>query len=53
MNIDKLPGLNYTLRISLAHLDFAPYGLNPPHTHPCGAELLVAMEGTLFEFIGV
>ena len=53
MNIDKLPGLNYTLGISLAHLDFAPYGLNPPHTHPCGTELLVAMEGTLFEFIGV
>uniref|UniRef100_A0A2N9H7M5 Cupin type-1 domain-containing protein n=1 Tax=Fagus sylvatica TaxID=28930 RepID=A0A2N9H7M5_FAGSY len=33
VNVDKLPGLN-TLGISLARLDFAPYGLNPPHIHP-------------------
>ncbi|XP_050276229.1 germin-like protein subfamily 1 member 7 isoform X3 [Quercus robur] len=46
VNVDKLPGLN-TLGISLAHLDFAPYGLNPPHIHPRGTELLVVMEGTL------
>ena len=46
MNVDKLPGLN-TLGISLAHLDFAPYGLNPPHIHPCGTKFLVVMEGTL------
>ncbi|KAF3950180.1 hypothetical protein CMV_024031 [Castanea mollissima] len=38
VNVDKLPGLN-TLGISLARLDFAPYGLNPPHTHPRGTEL--------------
>ncbi|KAK4589582.1 hypothetical protein RGQ29_020234 [Quercus rubra] len=36
-----------TLGISLARLDFAPYGLNPPHTHPRGTELLVVIEGTL------
>ncbi|XP_023899156.2 germin-like protein subfamily 1 member 7 [Quercus suber] len=46
VNVDKLPGLN-TLGISLARLDFAPYGLNPPHIHPRGTELLVVMEGTL------
>nr|XP_023898069.1 germin-like protein subfamily 1 member 7 isoform X2 [Quercus suber] len=46
VNVDKLPGLN-TLGISLARLDFTPYGLNPPHTHPRGTELLVVMEGTL------
>ncbi|KAK7830435.1 germin-like protein subfamily 1 member 7 [Quercus suber] len=46
VNVDKLPGLN-TLGISLARLDFAPYGLNPPHTHPRGTELLVVIEGTL------
>ena len=46
VNVDKLAGLN-TLGISLAHLDFAPYGLNPPHTHPRGIELLVVIEGTL------
>ena len=46
VNVDKLAGLN-TLGISLARLDFAPYGLNPPHTHPLGTELLVVIEGTL------
>ncbi|KAM3736865.1 hypothetical protein ACB098_09G013600 [Castanea mollissima] len=46
VNVDKFPGLN-TLGISLARIDFAPYGLNPPHTHPRGTELLVVIEGTL------
>ena len=46
VDVDKFPGLN-TLGISLARIDFAPYGLNPPHTHPRGTELLVAIEGTL------
>ncbi|KAK7844514.1 germin-like protein subfamily 1 member 7 [Quercus suber] len=46
VNVDKFPGLN-TLGISLALIDFTPYGLNPPHTHPRGTELLVVIEGTL------
>lgn len=46
VNVDRLPGLN-TLGISLARLDYAPYGLNPPHTHPRGTEILVVVEGTL------
>ncbi|XP_038877585.1 germin-like protein subfamily 1 member 7 [Benincasa hispida] len=46
VNVDKLPGLN-TLGISLARLDFAPNGLNPPHIHPRGTEILVVVEGTL------
>ncbi|XP_022152106.1 germin-like protein subfamily 1 member 13 [Momordica charantia] len=46
VNVDLLPGLN-TLGISLARLDYAPYGLNPPHTHPRGTEILVVVEGTL------
>ncbi|KAG6412402.1 hypothetical protein SASPL_125080 [Salvia splendens] len=29
VNVNQLPGLN-TLGVSLARLDFAPYGLNPP-----------------------
>jgi len=29
----QLPGLN-TLGISLDRIDYAPYGLNPPHVHP-------------------
>ncbi|KAB1207179.1 Germin-like protein subfamily 1 member 20 [Morella rubra] len=40
-------GLN-TLDISLARIDFAPYGLNPPHTHPRGIEIIVVAEGTLY-----
>ncbi|XP_072954499.1 germin-like protein 8-2 [Typha angustifolia] len=43
----QIPGLN-TLGISLARLDFAPYGLNPPHTHPRATELLTVIEGTLY-----
>ncbi|XP_020268784.1 putative germin-like protein 2-1 [Asparagus officinalis] len=43
----NLPGLN-TLGISLARLDFAPYGLNPPHTHPRATEILTVLEGTLY-----
>ena len=46
VNVDMLPGLN-TLVISLARLDFAPYGLDPPHTHPRASEILVVVEGTL------
>jgi len=43
---DQIPGLN-TLGVSLARIDFAPYGLNPPHTHPRATEILVVVEGTL------
>jgi len=46
VNVEKIPGLN-TLGISLARIDFAPYGENRPHTHPRGTEILVVIEGTL------
>ncbi|XP_059439438.1 germin-like protein subfamily 1 member 13 [Corylus avellana] len=46
VNVDQIPGLN-TLGISLARIDFAPYGQNPPHTHPRGTEILVVVEGSL------
>ena len=45
VNVNTLVGLN-TLGISLSRLDFAPYGRNPPHTHPHGIELFVVIEGT-------
>ncbi|KAF9620403.1 hypothetical protein IFM89_011776 [Coptis chinensis] len=45
-NVDQIPGLN-TLGISLVRIDYAPYGLNPPHTHPRATEALVVLEGTL------
>ncbi|XP_073116968.1 putative germin-like protein 2-1 [Elaeis guineensis] len=47
VNVNQIPGLN-TLGISLARLDFVPYGLNPPHIHPRGTEILVVLEGTLY-----
>ncbi|GAB4862019.1 GRR1-like protein 1 [Ancistrocladus abbreviatus] len=43
----KLFGLN-TLGISMARVDFAPYGVNPPHTHPRASEILTVLEGQLF-----
>ncbi|XP_021841702.2 germin-like protein subfamily 1 member 17 [Spinacia oleracea] len=43
----QVPGLN-TLGISIARIDFAPYGLNPPHTHPRATEILTVLEGTLY-----
>ncbi|GLT87359.1 hypothetical protein SLE2022_054470 [Rubroshorea leprosula] len=45
--VEQLLGLN-TLGVSLVRIDFAPNGLNPPHTHPRGTEILVVQEGTLF-----
>ncbi|XP_057997955.1 germin-like protein subfamily 1 member 7 isoform X2 [Hevea brasiliensis] len=48
INVDKIPGLN-TLGISIARIDFSPYGgLNPPHIHPRATEILVVVEGTLY-----
>ncbi|KAK4378744.1 hypothetical protein RND71_000606 [Anisodus tanguticus] len=47
VNVNNLAGLN-TLGISLARIDYAPYGLNPPHTHPRATEFLVVLEGTLY-----
>ncbi|GAV69736.1 Cupin_1 domain-containing protein [Cephalotus follicularis] len=46
VNVMQIGGLN-TLGISLARIDFAPYGLNPPHTHPRATEILVVLEGSL------
>ncbi|XP_060167524.1 putative germin-like protein 2-1 [Lycium barbarum] len=47
VNVNKLHGLN-TLGISLARIDYAPYGVNPPHVHPRATEFLVVLEGTLY-----
>ncbi|THG02824.1 hypothetical protein TEA_014145 [Camellia sinensis var. sinensis] len=47
VNVMQIPGLN-TLGISLARIDFAPHGLNPPHTHPRATEVIVVLEGTLY-----
>lgn len=46
VNVVQIPGLN-TLGISLARIDYAPLGINPPHTHPRATEILTVLEGTL------
>ncbi|KAG6521847.1 putative germin-like protein 2-1 [Zingiber officinale] len=47
VNVNQIPGLN-TLGISLVRIDYAPNGLNPPHTHPRAAEILAVLEGELY-----
>ncbi|KAB1207180.1 Germin-like protein subfamily 1 member 14 [Morella rubra] len=37
-----------TLGISLARIDFVPYGVNSPHLHPLGTEITMVVEGTLY-----
>ncbi|XP_052164341.1 germin-like protein 8-9 [Oryza glaberrima] len=46
INVMQIPGLN-TLGISIARIDYAPLGQNPPHTHPRATEILTVLEGTL------
>lgn len=45
-NVLSFPGLN-TLGISMNRVDFAPGGLNPPHSHPRATESGVVVEGKL------
>ncbi|KAF9667794.1 hypothetical protein SADUNF_Sadunf15G0060500 [Salix dunnii] len=45
-NVLAFPGLN-SLGISMNRVDFAPGGLNPPHSHPRATETGVVIEGTL------
>lgn len=45
-NVEKVPGLN-TLGVSLSRIDYAPGGLNPPHTHPRATELVFVLYGAL------
>ncbi|XP_068655872.1 putative germin-like protein 2-1 [Aristolochia californica] len=47
LNVSRIAGLN-TLGISMAKVDYAPYGLNPPHYHPRATEMLTVIEGTLY-----
>ncbi|KAJ4837505.1 hypothetical protein Tsubulata_049226 [Turnera subulata] len=46
VTVSQLPGLN-TLGISMARIDFAPWGINPPHTHPRASEILTVIEGSV------
>ncbi|CAN0897025.1 Putative germin-like protein 2-1 [Linum grandiflorum] len=46
VTMTQIPGLN-TFGISLARIDYAPWGINPLHTHPRASEILVVVEGKL------
>lgn len=46
-NVLTFPGLN-TLGISMNRVDYAPGGLNPPHSHPRATESGVVIKGKLF-----
>ncbi|KAF6149354.1 hypothetical protein GIB67_016892 [Kingdonia uniflora] len=45
-NVLMIPGLN-TLGVSLARVDYAPGGVNPPHTHPRATEIVFVLKGKL------
>ncbi|KAH9319444.1 hypothetical protein KI387_021213 [Taxus chinensis] len=45
-SVQNFPGLN-TLGISMNRVDFAPGGINPPHTHPHATEIVYLMKGTI------
>ncbi|KAF8410922.1 hypothetical protein HHK36_003459 [Tetracentron sinense] len=45
-NVAQIPGLN-TLGVSMARVDYAPWGVNPPHFHPRASQMLTVLEGTL------
>uniref|UniRef100_A0A803MSI8 Germin-like protein n=1 Tax=Chenopodium quinoa TaxID=63459 RepID=A0A803MSI8_CHEQI len=47
IDINKFAAVN-TLGVSIARVDFGPYGLNTPHFHPLGSEIFAVLEGTLY-----
>ncbi|XP_024526190.1 putative germin-like protein 2-1 [Selaginella moellendorffii] len=46
-NVISFPGLN-TLGVSFARADYAPFGVNAPHVHPRGTEILYVQQRTLY-----
>ncbi|XP_074375489.1 putative germin-like protein 2-1 [Apium graveolens] len=46
VTVALVPGLN-TLSISLVRTDFAPRGINPPHTNPRASEIMTVIQGRL------
>ncbi|KAK9267155.1 hypothetical protein L1049_009575 [Liquidambar formosana] len=46
VTVAQVPGLN-TLGISMVRIDYAPWGVIPPHIHPRATEILTVLEGSL------
>ncbi|XP_074282447.1 putative germin-like protein 2-1 [Silene latifolia] len=47
VDVTLFPGLN-TQGVSVAHVDFGPFGLNTPHHHPRASEILTVISGTIY-----
>ncbi|KAL8167128.1 hypothetical protein V2J09_008627 [Rumex salicifolius] len=47
VNVRTFPALN-TQGISLARVDLAPYGVNPPHFHPRATEVTTLLQGVAY-----
>ncbi|KAL8140143.1 hypothetical protein V2J09_006164 [Rumex salicifolius] len=47
VDVNKFKGLN-SMGLTVARVDFGPYGLNTLHSHPRGNEVLTVLEGTLY-----
>ncbi|KAL8129069.1 hypothetical protein V2J09_018224 [Rumex salicifolius] len=47
IDVNMLAALN-TLGVSMARVDYDPYGLNPPHIHPRATEVQTLIKGTLY-----
>ncbi|XP_065619632.1 putative germin-like protein 2-1 [Quercus suber] len=46
IGISKWLDTNDNIKIA-RHSDHAPWGINPPHTHPRATEILIVLEGSL------
>ncbi|KAF8369487.1 hypothetical protein HHK36_032494 [Tetracentron sinense] len=46
VTVAQIPGLN-TLGISMVRIDYAPWGIVPPHTHPRATEIITVLKGTI------
>ncbi|KAL5771830.1 hypothetical protein ACOSQ2_011754 [Xanthoceras sorbifolium] len=46
VSVTQIPGVN-TLGISMNRIDYAPWGVVPPHIHPRASEILTVIEGTI------
>ena len=50
-NVEKFPGVN-TLGVSIARIDYAPGGQNPPHTRPVSKHVRAVRPHRAPEFEG-
>lgn len=47
VDVNRFSALN-TLGVSMARIDFGPFGLNTIHSHPRSSEIFAVLEGTLY-----